>query len=59
MLYLALSLAAAKLRADYARHWPSPGVTDMDYLRDVLGDQWTNPTIPPDAYRAQYPPPSP
>jgi hypothetical protein len=56
VLYLALSLSAIKSRADYARHWLSPGVTDMDYFRDALGNEWTHPTIPPDSYRAEHPP---
>jgi hypothetical protein len=37
----------------------TPGVTEMDSVRQTLGDEWTNPTIPPDAYRAEYPPISP
>jgi hypothetical protein len=56
LLYLGLSLSAIKSRADYARHWMRPGASEMDYLRQTLGDEWTNPTIPPDSYRAEYPP---
>lgn len=56
LLYLGLSLSAIKPRADYARHWMTPGVSEMDYVRQALGDEWANPPIPADSYRAEYPP---
>ena len=56
LLFLGLSAYAASLRAAWADTWSAPGVTEMSNMIQTLGDEWHNPTIPPDAYRAQYPP---
>jgi len=56
LLILGLSAYAAHLRAGWVAKWSAPGVTEMSDMVQTLGDEWTNPTIPPDAYRAQYPP---
>jgi hypothetical protein len=53
---LGLSAHAARLRSQWAEKWSAPGVTEMSELIRFLGDKWTNPTIPPDAWRAEYPP---
>jgi len=55
LLILGLSAYAASLRAAWADTWSAPGVTEMSDMIQTLGDSWHNPTIPPDAYRAQYP----
>ncbi len=56
LLYLGLGLTAMTMRARWVRDVTKPGVTEMSWLIDRLGPSWHNPTIPPDAYRAQYPP---
>jgi len=56
ILYLAIGIVTIKPRADYARQWMKPGASEMDHVRQALGDEWTNPTIPPDSYRAEHPP---
>ena len=56
LLFLGLSAYAASLRAAWADTWSAPGVTEMSDMVQTLGDEWANPTIPPDAWRAQYPP---
>lgn len=59
LLFLALNVYAASLRSAWYAQWSAPGVTEMTDMLQTLGDAWTNPTIPPDAYRAQYPPSTP
>ncbi len=56
LLFLGLGLTAMTMRARWVRDVTKPGVTEMSWLIDRIGPQWHNPTIPPDAYRAQYPP---
>ena len=56
LLYLGLSLSAIKSRADYARELMKPGASEMDHVRQALGDDWATPTIPPGSYRAEHPP---
>ena len=56
LLILGLSAYAASLRTAWYAQWSAPGLTEMSDMIQTLGDKWTNPTIPPDAYRAQYPP---
>jgi len=58
-LYLVLGLITIRLRADVVRNFADSRGTQMAQLVDRIGPQWHNPTIPPDAYRAQYPPQPP
>jgi hypothetical protein len=51
VLYLGLSLAALSTRAHWVAEWHTTGLNEMDRLRDGLGGEWRNPTIPPDAWR--------
>ncbi len=56
VLSLWLSAYAADLRAQWAEKWSAPGVTEFSDMVEKLGPAWTDPTIPPDAWRAEYPP---
>jgi len=56
LLFLGLSAYAANLRSQWVAKWSAPGMTEMTDMIQTLGDEWTNPAIPPDAHRAQYPP---
>jgi hypothetical protein len=56
LLYLGLGLAATRHRARWVRRMTDPGTTEMTRLADHFGPAWTDPTIPPDAWRAEYPP---
>jgi len=59
IIFLVMSAYAARLRSQWAEKWSAPGVSEMSELIRSLGDKWTNPTIPPDAWRAEYPPEPP
>jgi hypothetical protein len=59
IIFLGTSAYAARLRSQWAEKWSAPGVSEMSELIRSLGDKWTNPTIPPDAWRAEYPPEPP
>jgi len=56
LLFLGLSAYAARLRAGWSAKWSAPGVTEMSDMVQTLGDEWSDPTIPPDAWRLEHPP---
>lgn len=56
LLFLGLSAYTAHIRAQWIATWSAPGMTEMSKMIWTLGDKWTNPTIPPDAWRAEHPP---
>ncbi len=56
LLYLGLATGAAVTRAHVERSCAQP---EMTGLIQQLGPAWENPTIPDDAWRAQYPPEPP
>jgi hypothetical protein len=55
---VALTCVAVGLHAAPSRAKATSELRRSEVMRAIeqLGDSWTNPTIPPDAYRAQYPP---
>ena len=53
VLYLGLTYASVAPTANVIRRKAAP---EMQRLLADIGPQWHNPTIPPDAYRAEYPP---
>ncbi len=53
---LALSLASLHIRAAWVKMRRSAQGTDMAIFKRTLGNKWTNPTIPPDSWRDEYPP---
>ena len=59
LIFLGMNAYAARMRSQWAEKWSAPGVSEMSELIRSLGDKWTNPTIPPDAWRAEYPPEPP
>jgi hypothetical protein len=56
IIFLGMSAYAARLRSEWAEKWSAPGVSEMSDMVRSLGDKWTNPVIPADAWRAEYPP---
>jgi hypothetical protein len=56
ILYLAIGIVTVRARANAVREFADPRITQMSNLIGVVGPAWTNPPIPPDAYRAEYPP---
>jgi hypothetical protein len=59
IIFLGMSAYAAHLRSQWAQKWSAPGVSEMSDMVRSLGDKWTHPTIPADAWRAEYPPAPP
>jgi len=56
LLSLSLLWWVAREEGRWYAKWSRAGATEMSELIRSLGDKWTNPTIPPDAWRAEYPP---
>ena len=56
IIFLGISVYSAHLRSQWADRWSAPGVSEMTDMVRSLGDKWTNPPIPADAWRAEYPP---
>ena len=56
LAYLCIGLYSADPRAEVTRELNR---SEMSRVVEMLGPSWHNPTIPPDAYRAQYPPETP
>jgi len=56
IILLGMSAYAARLRSQWAERWSAPGVSEMTDMIRSLGDKWTNPPIPADAWRAEYAP---
>jgi hypothetical protein len=56
LLYLGTGIAAMHLRARFTRQWTWPGVSEMDRVERFGGARWQDPPIPPDSWRAEYPP---
>jgi Na+/H+ antiporter NhaC len=59
IVFLGANAYAARMRSQWAEKWSAPGVSEMSELIRSLGDKWTNPAIPPDAWRAEYAPTTP
>ncbi|UCC67292.1 MAG: hypothetical protein JSV79_09165 [Armatimonadota bacterium] len=59
VVYLCVSLGAASIQERWVREWSSPETTEMTMVIQALGDAWTDPNIPADAWRAQTPPEQP
>jgi hypothetical protein len=59
LLFLGISVHAARIRAQWAAKWSAPGVTEISDMIQSLGPAWSNPTIPADSWRAEYPPERP
>lgn len=53
---LALGIAGKNMERKWAREWYAPGYSEMKSLISLAGPAWTNPKIPADAWRAEYPP---
>jgi hypothetical protein len=56
LLFLGFSVAGMRLRNRWAQEQMAPGVTEMSQAIAAVGDKWENPTMPPDAWRAENPP---
>ncbi len=56
---LGLLAVAARYRAQWVREETRPGGGEMARMIKAIGPSWTNPTIPPDSWRAEYPPKKP
>jgi hypothetical protein len=56
IIFLGMSAYAARLRSQWAEKWSAPGVSEMSDMVRSLGDKWTHPAIPADAWRAEYSP---
>jgi len=56
LIYLAIGVVAMTLRIDAARKMAH---SEIALMAESAGPSWHNPTIPPDAYRAEYPPETP
>ncbi len=56
LIFLALIISGRNIRKDWAARLSTPGNTEMSWTIEQLGPEWRNPTIPPDAWRAEYPP---
>ena len=56
LLFLGFSAAGMRLRSQWAKEQMAPGVTEMSQAIAAVGDKWANPTMPADAWRAEYPP---
>ena len=59
VLAIGLALAGRQVRGRWLKEWHSPNYSEMAAVRDYLGARWTNPPIPKDAWRAEYPKPLP
>jgi len=57
VVYLALGIAAAHLRARWVYECWQRDPTEIARMERIFGPRWANPAIPPDAFRAEYPPP--
>jgi len=53
-LSLGLGIAGRRAGAEWARTWLSE--TEIDRVVRQIGPEWEEPTIPPDAWRAEPPP---
>jgi hypothetical protein len=56
IIFLGMSAYAARLRSQWAEKWSAPGVNEMSDMIRSLGDKWTSPPIPADAWRSEYAP---
>ena len=56
---LGLLVLAARYRTQWVREETPPGGGEMATIIKAIGPSWTNPTIPPDSWRAEYPPKKP
>jgi hypothetical protein len=56
LFYLAVVMIAADVRPKLAREMTA---REMARIIELAGDEWHNPSIPPDAWRAEYPPQPP
>jgi len=56
---LGLLILGARYRTQFVREWTRPGEGEMATTIKAIGPSWTNPTIPPDSWRAAYPPKKP
>ncbi len=56
LVCLGLHVTAAGIRARWVQEWHTPAMNEMAHVVEVLGNEWTHPAIPPDAWRAEYPP---
>ncbi len=56
VLYLGLALAAMSVRARWTGEMTRPGMSEMAWLVRKAGPAWSHPQIPPDSWRAGFPP---
>lgn len=56
LVSLGFNLYAMQLRRQWVNKWSKPNYSEFKEMVTKLGPKWTNPTIPSDAYRAEYPP---
>ncbi len=54
--YLATSMVAAAMRADLLRDLKEADWSEVTYLAQHMGADWTDPRIPPNSWYAEYPP---
>ena len=57
--FLVTALIALPIRAGLTRDLRAADWSEMKLYTNRLGPSWTNPTIPPDSWRAEYPPSRP
>jgi len=55
VLSLALGIPGKTMRRNWLRDWYSPGYSEIDQLIHTSGSAWTDPEIPLDSWRAEYP----
>ena len=56
---LGLLIVGARYRAQFVREWTRLGSSEMATIINAIGPSWYHPTIPPDSWRAEYPPKKP
>ncbi len=56
ILYLGLALAAMSVRTRWTGEMTRPGMSEMTWLVQKAGPAWSHPQMPPDSWRAGYPP---
>jgi len=54
---LSLGIAGKVMQVSWTRAWLKQPPDEMARVVEQLGSAWTHPRIPPDSWRAEYPPP--
>ena len=56
LVFLASGLIAAQERSTWLANWKQGKLGSFAMMKRNLGAAWTNPTVPPGAWHAEYPP---